>query len=156
MLGTVPPRRVRGMARLKLAHHIVFQYDEIMSRFIRSTDFAPGDVISIPFGGVLRHYGVVTHRGTVITNSRLRGGVVEITLDEFEDGRSARRHRNNGPLHALEVEARARRALGSSYRLTEYNCIDLTQHSRKARPTPWQYGSAVLRTLGDMAGLTRR
>ncbi|MEM7662864.1 MAG: hypothetical protein AAF292_11500 [Pseudomonadota bacterium] len=121
-----------------------------MRKYDRSADFAPGDIVSIPFGGVLRHYGVVTHRGTVITNSRLRGGVVEVSLNEFEDGRRARRHRNKGQLHALEVEARARRALGSSYRLTEYNCIDLTQHSHKATPTPWQYGRATLRTVSDM------
>ena len=38
--------------------------------------FTAGDVVSIRFGGVLRHYGVITGRGTVICNSRLHGGVV--------------------------------------------------------------------------------
>ncbi|MEO0882009.1 MAG: hypothetical protein AAFY34_04695 [Pseudomonadota bacterium] len=123
----------------------------MMDRFDdRYSDVAPGDVVSIPFGGVLRHYGVVTHRGTVITNSRRRGGVVEISLEEFEDGRQIKRHRNRHGLHPLHIEARARRSMGTAYRLAEYNCIDLTQHSHRARPTPWQYGSATLKTLSDM------
>ncbi|MEM9670402.1 MAG: hypothetical protein AAF950_15885 [Pseudomonadota bacterium] len=127
-----------------------------MSRFGKYSGFAPGDVISIPFGGVFRHYGVVTHSGTVITNSRRRGGVVEISLCEFEDSRRARRHQNRSSLHAFEVEARARRALGNTYRLAEHNCIDLTQHAHKARATPWQYAAATVRALGDMASSRSR
>lgn len=137
-------------AEKDLAIHIVYRYIYRMNKFDRVREFEPGDIVSIPFGGVLRHYGVVTHQGTIITNSRKRGGVVEIGIEEFEDGRTVRKHRNKSGLHALHIETRARRALGSSYRLSEHNCIDLTQHSHKARPTPWQYGSATLRTIGDM------
>jgi hypothetical protein len=47
---------------------------------MRDDLYAAGDVVSIRFGGVLRHYGVVTSRGTVICKSRLHGGVVEQSL----------------------------------------------------------------------------
>jgi uncharacterized protein YijF (DUF1287 family) len=32
--------------------------------------FQAGDVVSIRFGGVLRHYGVITSGGRVISNAR--------------------------------------------------------------------------------------
>ena len=49
-----------------------------MSKDLKSLGhFQPGDVVSIPFGGVLTHYGVVTARGTVISNSRKHDGVTE-------------------------------------------------------------------------------
>ncbi len=112
--------------------------------------FAAGDVISIRFAGVLRHYGVVTARGTVISNSRAHGGVVEQTLIEFEAGRRARRDRTETDAHPFEIEARARRALGAGYALAGSNCIDLTRHTHRRRPTAWQVGSATLMAVRDM------
>ncbi|MEL7128299.1 MAG: hypothetical protein AAGK23_02020 [Pseudomonadota bacterium] len=132
-----------------------------MSRYTYSDladyDVQPGDVVSIRFSGVLRHYGVVTHRGTVIASSRLRGGVTETSLAAFADGKSIRRHRDRNGQHPFEIEARARRAMGSPYRLSESNCIDLTRHTHRRTPTPWQVGAATLRTLGDMVwGASKR
>ena len=57
------------------------------SRFDR---FEAGDVVAIPFGVGLSHYGLVTSRGTVIANCRRRGGVVEPSFAEFANGRRVR------------------------------------------------------------------
>lgn len=110
----------------------------------------PGDVISVRFAGVLRHYGVVMHRGTVIANSMARGGVREVSLAEFADGRTVRRHRGTNGLHPIAVEARARQLVGSDYRLASSNCIDLTRTTHRRSPTPWQVGSAVFEAVSDM------
>lgn len=113
-------------------------------------DFSPGDIVSFRFGGVFRHYGVMTHRGTVITNSRSRGGVVEVPFAEFAEGNRLKRSRPSANADPLLVEARARRAIGSSYRLTAHNCIDLTRHTHKQRATPWQVCSATAMAVRDM------
>ena len=117
--------------------------------------FDPGDVISVQFGGVLRHYGVVTLSGRVLSNSRVHGGVIEQSITEFAAGRTIKRHRRTSELHYLEIETRARRARRMSYRLTETNCIDYVRHSHRQRPTSWQYGAATLKTLSDMFGRGR-
>ena len=117
--------------------------------------FEPGDVVSVRFAGVLRHYGVVTLSGRVLSNCRDHGGVIEQSLTDFAAGRAIKRHRNTSGLHYLEIEARARRARRMSYRLTETNCIDYVRRSHRQRPTSWQYGAATLRTLSDMFGRGR-
>ncbi len=125
----------------------------------RSTDIyelPAGEIVSIPFGGVLRHYGVVTSRGTVISNSRAGGGVVEQSLTAFKNGKSIRRHGTSDHQHPLQIEARARRALGASYDLTGSNCIDFTRHTHRQSPTPWQVGRATLMAIGDMLSGSRR
>ena len=119
------------------------------------SDFEPGDVISVRFGGVLRHYGVVTLSGRVLSNSRERGRVIEQSIEDFALGRNIKRHRNKSGLHYLEIEARARRAQRMSYKVAESNCIDYVRRSHRMRPTAWQYGAATLRTLGDMFGRGR-
>jgi len=120
-------------------------------------DYAPGDVVSVRFGGVLRHYGVVTMRGTVIANSRLRGGVVETSLEVFADGRRVPRHRHRGgDLDRSVIEARARRLIGADYRLTSSNCIDLTRYTHRRTPTPWQMGAATLSAAADLWRNSRR
>lgn len=119
-------------------------------------DYPAGEIISIPLYGVLRHYGVVTSRGTVISNSRAGGGVIEQSLTEFENGKSVRRHGASSSEHAFQIEARARRKLGRSYDLTRSNCIDFTRHTHKRTPTPWQIGRASLMAIGDMLKRPRR
>ncbi len=118
-------------------------------------DLPAGEIVSIPFGGVLRHYGVVTARGTVISNSRAAGGVVEQSLETFKAGRTLKRHGRRGA-NAYQVEARARRKLGRSYDLTGSNCIDFTQYTHKRRATHWAVGRATLMAFGDMLGGSKR
>lgn len=117
---------------------------------------SPGDVVSIRFGGVLRHYGVVTTRGTVISNSRKHEGVTEQSLDDFADGRSIRVHHNGDADHPIAAEARARRSLGASYRLAGSNCGDFVGHVHRRKPTVTQVGRASLMALGDLISQSRR
>jgi len=114
------------------------------------TNLPAGTIVSVPYARVLRHYGVVTVRGTVISNSRKGGGVIEQSLVEFGSGARVRAHDGSSADHALVIEARARRKLGRSYDLTGSNCIDFTRHTHRRRPTPWQVGRASLMAIGDM------
>ena len=95
----------------------------------------PGEIVSIPFVGILRHYGVVTVRGTIISNSRLGGGVVEQSLDEFRGGKRLRCHGVQSSINPYLVDMRARRGLGQPYDLTGSNCIDFTRHTHRQTPT---------------------
>ena len=113
-------------------------------------DLPAGEIVSIPFGGVFRHYGVVTSRGTVISNSRAGGGVIEQSLAEFRNGNRLRQHGGADTQQAYKIEARARRKLGRSYDLTGSNCIDLPRHTHPRPPTPWQVGRATLMAVEDM------
>ncbi|MEM9739574.1 MAG: hypothetical protein AAF829_06860 [Pseudomonadota bacterium] len=112
--------------------------------------YEPGDVISVPFSGVLRHYGVVTFAGRILSNNGYRGGVISQTVAEFSDGRPVRYHGQAGDTSPYLAHDRAHRHLGKDYTLTGANCIDYTRHARGQRATPWQVGRAVLMALGDM------
>lgn len=127
-----------------------------MSYFDKPNELPAGEIVSIRFAGVLRHYGVITARGTVISNSRAGGGVIEQSLSDFKQHRPLRRHGVGSDLHPFEIEARARRKLGRSYDLTGSNCIDFTRHTHKRQPTAWQVGRAVLIAAGDMIGKPKK
>lgn len=115
------------------------------------TDLPAGTIVSIPYAKVLRHYGVVTASGTVISNSRKGGGVIEQSLGDFKNGYRLRKHGGADTRQAYKIEARARRALGSPYDFTGSNCIDFTRHTHQRRPTVWQFGRAMLMAAGDMS-----
>lgn len=117
--------------------------------------FEPGDVVSVRFGVVLSHYGVVTSRGTIISNSRLHDGVVEQSPDQFSTGREIRLHRRYSSLDGHLVESRARRQLGRDYDLFGSNCGHLVRHAHRRKPTPMQIGAATVRALGDMLSSKR-
>ena len=123
----------------------------------RSNRFEPGDVIAIPFGIGLSHYGIVTSRGTVISNSSKHGGVVEQSLAAFSRGRRIRLCERTDSLDAVVAESRARRAKGAAYSLTEANCAHFTRYSRRQRPTTLQIASATVSAFSDMVfGRKRR
>lgn len=122
-------------------------FAQMSSRFNR---FEPGDVVAIPFGIGLSHYGLVTTRGTVISNSSKHGGVVEQSLVEFASGRRIRLCERTDPLDAVVAESRARRAKGASYSVTEANCAHFTRWSRRQRPTTMQVASATASAFKDM------
>lgn len=120
-------------------------------------EHSPGDTVSIGFAGVLRHYGVVTSRGTVISNSRKHGGVIEQSLNEFSKGQRILNHGRDSNHPDYVIEKRARRHLGRDYDLTGSNCIDLVHRSNRRKPTPWQVGKGAAITIGDMVfGRKRR
>ncbi len=116
----------------------------------RDKPLSAGDIVSIRFSGVLRHYGVVTARGTVISNSQWHGGVVEQSFAAFSNGKRVRSHSRPSDTPDYVAESRARRALGSRYDLAGSNCIDLVRHAHRKRPSPWQRGKGVALTLRDM------
>ena len=123
---------------------------------MRDGIYSAGDVVSIRFGGVLRHYGVITTRGTVICNSRLHGGVVEQSLESFANGRSVRQHGRYSDLDGYHVELRARRHIGKDYDLFGSNCGHFVRHAHRRKPTPMQVAAATVRTVGDMLGGPKR
>ena len=120
---------------------------------VRPEDLYAGDTVSVRFASVLRHYGVVTSRGTILSNSRAQGGVTEQTFHDFAAGRPVKCHGRESHTPTHIVEHRARRYLGRDYDLTGSNCIDFVRQSHRKSPTPWQIGAATLMTLRDM---TRR
>jgi len=122
----------------------------------RNFGFEPGDVVAIPFGIGLSHYGIVTAAGTVISNSRRHGGVVEQSLSDFSDGKRVRLCERTDALNGAIAESRARRAKGRSYRLTESNCAHLSRWSHRRKPTSIQIASATMRTFADMVFKGRR
>lgn len=122
-------------------------YRDMADKFHR---FEPGDVIAIPFGIGLSHYGVVTAQGTVISNSRKHGGVIEQSLHAFSNGKRIRLCERTDPLSGAIAENRARRAKGRGYSLTESNCAHFSRWSHRQEPTTIQIASATARTFADM------
>ncbi|MEM0985381.1 MAG: hypothetical protein AAGJ32_03965 [Pseudomonadota bacterium] len=116
----------------------------------------PGDVVSIPLGIGLRHYGVVTLAGTVISRSSRHGGVVEQSLEAFADGRHVKRHRPKAGTNPFVTDARARRRVGADYSLTEANCVHHMRWVQGRAPTVIQRTLATVQVIGDMLGPTRR
>lgn len=122
----------------------------------RSYGFEPGDVVAIPFGIGLSHYGIVTASGTVISNSGRHGGVIEQSLAEFAGGKRVRLCERTDSLSGAIAESRARRAKGRTYSLTDSNCAHFSRWSHRQKPTSVQIASATARTLVDMVFGYRR
>jgi len=112
--------------------------------------YEPGDVISVRFAGVLRHYGIVTFGGRVLSNNGFRGGVISQTITQFANGRAIMHHGKGDDTCEYTAHDRAHRHLGKDYTLTGSNCIDYTRHARRQGASPWQVGRAVLMAIGDM------
>ena len=117
-------------------------------------DVRPGDIVSVRFGGVLRHYGIVTYGGRVISNSRRSGGVVSQSLEDFAAGRRVTCHGGSEGSDYLALE-RARRRLGGDYHLTGSNCVHFVRHARGRKPTVTQVARGTLEAFRDMLGPKR-
>lgn len=114
-------------------------------------DLQPGDIVSVPFAGVLRHYGVVTFGGRIVSNSQRHGGVISQSLADFSSGKPVSKHGTADPDTAYLSHDRAHRHLGADYHLTGSNCIDYTRRAQGRGASPWQVGRAVLMAIGDMS-----
>ena len=121
-----------------------------------SSDYSHGDMISIPYAGVLRHYGIVTARGSVISNSRRHGGVVEQDFHVFANGKPVQRHRSRSNLHPFQIEARARRGLGADYHLFRSNCTHHVHMSHGHEPSTLQKGAVAVGLVGKLALVATR
>ncbi|MEQ9314817.1 MAG: hypothetical protein RLN72_03135 [Henriciella sp.] len=119
-------------------------------------DYRPGDVVSVRFGGVLRHYGVVTHGGRVISNNGRYNGVVSQSLEEFARGRPIQNHGPGDGGSEYLSSARAHRRLGHDYDLTGSNCVHFVRSSRGRKPTTTQVARATFEAFRDMFSGPRR
>ena|SRR6266849_490467 len=81
----------------------------------------PGQKVFVrKWHGLVTHCGIYTERNTVISSSP-GGGVVEQPLDEFSGGAPVTPAGYPGTLHPLVVIDRARRQIGTPWRLN-FNC----------------------------------
>lgn len=111
-----------------------------------------GDVVSIVVWRIVRHWGVVTSSGTVISNSGRHGGVVEQTLDEFSCGQIPKRVGYLGSLGPWEVERRARSMLGMRYSALVQNCEHFAYWAHGEEPKSPQISTVVMSFGLTLAG----
>lgn len=84
--------------------------------------YCPGDVVSVRVKGAVRHEGIMTETGHVISNSRRKGGVFEESFRTFAEGRKVVNHGPRNGLNSDTVLARARSLKGRTYNPYTYNC----------------------------------
>lgn len=84
--------------------------------------YPPGTLTSVPTHLFYRHFGIVTARGTVISNSARHGGAREETLAEFCNGQHCRIEPAPSNLPWWEVLHRARQLMTRPYNLFTWNC----------------------------------
>lgn len=83
--------------------------------------YSPGDIVSVRVGAV-RHEGIMTEHGRVISNSRRSGGVFEESLRSFAVGRRIKNHGQLRPADPKLVLAKARSQIGRAYHPYTFNC----------------------------------
>lgn len=116
----------------------------------------PGDLVSVRFAGVLRHYGVVTFGGRIVSNNGEHGGVISQSYAEFAKGREVQIHPRRSSDDGYHAHHHAYNKLGHDYDLAGSNCVDFVNRATRRGPTLSQYARAGLQTLSDMFGLRRR
>ena len=122
----------------------------------RDHDFRPGDVVSVRFGGVLRHYGVVSWGGRVVSNNGRYGGVVTQSLAAFARGRVVTNHGPGESGGAFLAAERAGRRIGHDYDLTGSNCVHFIRHAHGRKPTVTQVARGTFEAFRDMLGPKKR
>jgi hypothetical protein len=118
-------------------------------------DFRPGDVVSVRFGGVLRHYGIVGWDGRIISNTRRHHGVVTQSIDDFADGREIRNHGRSASACDFTAIDRASRRIGHDYHLTGSNCVHFVRGAHGRKPTVTQSARGTFEAFRDMVGPKR-
>ncbi|MEQ8559386.1 MAG: hypothetical protein RIB03_13795 [Henriciella sp.] len=118
-------------------------------------DLRPGDVVSVRFGGVLRHYGVVTWGGRVVSNNGRYGGVVTQSVTAFARGRPVINHGPGDSAGDFLATERARRRIGHDYHLTGSNCVHFVRHAHGRKPTVTQVARGTFEAFRDMLGPKR-
>ncbi len=111
-----------------------------------------GDVLRVTVYGVVVHEGIYTDEGTVISNSRRNGRVIEESVHAFSAGRKIS---NIGPLSDISPHvalAHARTRLGDNYRLYADNCQHFVRRCYRLKPKSPQidvfvFGAAALAAL---------
>lgn len=116
-----------------------------MTKHAKTTrDHQVGDVLRVTVYGWVIHEGILTAEGTVISNSRRNGSVVEESVRSFANGRKVT---NIGPLSETSPHvaiAHARTRLGQKYSLLSDNCQHFVRHCYKVKPTSPQRNVALV------------
>ena len=91
--------------------------------------YREGDVVSVRVNGVIKHVGIMTEDGRVISNSRRRGGVYEESFRAFANGGKVTNHGPRANMCSKKVMARARARKGHRYNPYDYNCEHFVHES---------------------------
>lgn len=118
------------------------------NRFFRS--LSPGHVWSVDYG-FYRHMALETLNGTMISNSRSNGGILETSKEEFADGRPVTNEGYLGDLCPVTVEKRARSMSDRNYDLFTFNCEHFVRYAHGVREVSPQIGKAALFTALGIA-----
>lgn len=109
--------------------------------------YSPGDIVSVRVGAV-RHEGIMTEHGRVISNSRRSGGVFEESMRIFAEGRTIKNHGQLRPLDPNHVLARARSQIGRGYHPYTFNCEHFVRFCYGKSPySPQKMGAMSLVAL---------
>ena len=117
-------------------------------------DVSQGDVIYIYRWGIIRHWGIVTSVGTVISNSGRHGGVIEQLFDDFSCGQMVKKVGYIGSLAPWDVENRARSAIGKGYEALFNNCEHFAYWAHGKRPQSPQVFTVFMALGLAMAAVT--
>lgn len=94
-----------------------------------------GDIISTPVYGVIDHWGVYAGNGSVISNSKRHGKVVEESLSSFLNGKPLSLIGYPSTLPGYEVISKARELVGEKWNLVKSNCEHFAHHVHGLKPT---------------------
>ncbi len=109
--------------------------------------YSPGDIVSVRVGAV-RHEGIMTEHGRVISNSRKNGGVFEESVRSFAEGRQIKNHGQLRPADPARVLARARSQIGRAYHPYTHNCEHFVRFCYGTSPySPQKIGGMSLVAL---------
>jgi len=109
--------------------------------------YSPGDIVSVRVG-TIRHEGIMTEHGRVISNSRKNGGVFEESTRSFAEGRAIRNHGPLRPADPARVLARARSQIGRAYHPYTHNCEHFVRFCYGKSPySPQKMGAMSLVAL---------
>jgi len=103
-----------------------------------------GDIVFIYVWGVIRHWGIVTSAGTVISNSGRHGGVIEQSFEDFSCGQVPERVGYLGSLSPWDVEQRARSMLGVRYSAVTRNCEHFAYWAHGEEPKSPQVSTVIM------------
>jgi hypothetical protein len=110
-----------------------------------------GTLISIPTHVFYRHFGIVTARGTVISNSARHGGAREETFEQFCVGRNWRIEPSPSNLPYWAVLQRAAQLMDRPYNVLTWNCESFVKASYGLSPSSDQVIVSALLALGGVA-----
>lgn len=102
-----------------------------------------GDVVSAKAYGFIDHFGIISENGTVISNSKRHGSVVEQSLNKFSEAGPIKHHGKVGPLSRSQTVFNARSRIGQSYELFTNNCEHFIRWASGLTPKSPQLVAAV-------------